>query len=550
MRVREAGVERDFGVGNFLRRLIAAPPLMEIPSVIAESWTDAPPARAPRKRDTWIAVLLVLLAMAPLVLWPEDVSWCIDEPRLVAAAWHANHDGQLAAHGLYGNFGVCYGPVPTQVYQLLLQITHDPYTLIILRALLTGTITAASLLWLGRTLNLPLWFAAAVMVAPQITNHHRVLWDASFTIPLSALALAAFASFIRTRRPWPLRIAVVTAMELPLIHPQSLPIALPILGYLLWKHRADLWKDRRGLLWTVGFLIALNAKYFIVAGFNVIWRLTHGTATSYPGVGSRAVSALAPFFGGHLLNGYDYTQTMARPPGPDWLVATVSWAARLVYPLIWVGIGGALWRIPGALRRTRASVASTLDTMTIVGVGGLLFQLIIFAGLRIPLGPQYYFGTFALHAFFAWLGVEFLRRFRLGVIAGAAFGIGCGYVTLGIAWMMHHHGYEYAAWPTMRNAVELTRALNQYEDAAAYTDVEFFKKYPQPLRTVRLLIPPSNQESAKRSGRLLVTYAEVNGVKTGTMTVKEFEGSKPPAGAVNLDITPLPEGWVPDPATW
>ena len=93
-------------------------------------------------RRDWLGVLLVLLALIPLVIWPQDVSWCIDEPRLIATAWHANNDGHLAAHGLYGNFGVCYGPVPTQVYQLLLSITHDPGTLVILRALLLASITA------------------------------------------------------------------------------------------------------------------------------------------------------------------------------------------------------------------------------------------------------------------------------------------------------------------------------------------------------------------------------------------------------------------------
>ena len=200
-------------VGFFPSSLIAAPPPMEILTVPADLKTDPPPAR-----KTLLGVFLVLLSMLPLVLWPEDVSWCIDEPRLVAAAWHANNDGHLAAHGLYGNFGVCYGPVPTQIYQLLLAITHDPGTVVLLRALLTAAITGASLLWLGRALNLPCWFAAAVLVSPQITNYHRILWDASFTIPIGALALAAFVNFARTRRPWPLRIAIAASLEITLIH--------------------------------------------------------------------------------------------------------------------------------------------------------------------------------------------------------------------------------------------------------------------------------------------------------------------------------------------
>ncbi len=520
---------------------------MEILTVPADLKTDPPPAR-----KTLLGVFLVLLSMLPLVLWPEDVSWCIDEPRLVAAAWHANNDGHLAAHGLYGNFGVCYGPVPTQIYQLLLAITHDPGTVVLLRALLTAAITGASLLWLGRALNLPCWFAAAVLVSPQITNYHRILWDASFTIPIGALALAAFVNFARTRRPWPLRIAIAASLEIPLIHPQALPLALPILGYLVWQHRRDLWNDRRGILWTVAVLLIFNAKYIIIATFNVIWRFTHGTAASYPGQGSRLVSLLAPFFGGNLLNGYDYAMTKARPPGPEWLVMLVSWSARMVYPLAWLGIGSALWRFPLIFKALRQKLApvSAFDAAIFVGVVAMGFQALIFGGLRIPLGPQYYFGTFALHAFYAWLGVELLRKVRLSALVGGAYGLSCAYLTCSVAYVMHYHGYDSAGWPTIRNAVELTKALNEFEDTVAYTAVDVFKTYPQPLRTVRLLIPPQADRPQRKSKGLLITYAQKDGKNSGEMIVTELNGASPPAGAKVMDVSPLPRDWVPDPATW
>lgn len=532
---------------GFLRRvLIAAPPPMEKLTVPANLNTVTQP---PWK--LLLGAVLVLLAMVPLVMWPEDVSWCIDEPRLVGAAWHANDGGHLAAHGLYGNFGVCYGPVPTQIYQLLLSITHDPGTLVLLRALLTATITGAALLWLGYALNLPCWFAAAVLVAPQVSEHHRVLWDASFTIPIGTLALAAFVNFARTRRPWPLRIAIAAAIELPLIHPQALPLALPILGYLIWQHRRDLWADRRGILWTLAVLLVFNAKYIVIATFNVIYRFTHGTAASYPGVGSRLVSVFAPFFGGNFLNGFDPAQTIARPPGPDWLVTMASWCARLVYPLAWLGIGAALFRFPGVLRALRRKDApiSARDAAIVIGVVGVVFQAVIFGGLRIPLGPQYYFGTFALHALYAWLGVDLLRRVRLATVVGGAFGLSCAYITFGIAYVTHYHGYEAVRWPTMRNAVEVTKALNSFEDTAAYTDIPFLQKYPQPVRTVRLLIPPHAGEARRKSDHLLITYQRKNGVNTGRMIVTEFEGEKP-AEAKSIDISPLIKDWVPDPATW
>ena len=81
--------------------------------------------------------LLVLAALVPVVMWPGDVSWLIDEPRLIANAFYFNQDHMPAHTGLFGNFGVPYGPVPTQTYQVLLWFTHDPETLVVLRGLLS-----------------------------------------------------------------------------------------------------------------------------------------------------------------------------------------------------------------------------------------------------------------------------------------------------------------------------------------------------------------------------------------------------------------------------
>src|SRR4051794_28697988 len=101
-------------------RMSPAPPLLS---------ADAPP-----RGFVW-AVALAILALVPVAMWPGDVAWLLDEPRLVAMAWHANHDGVLATAGLAGNFGVRYGPLAVQIYQVLLLITHDPYTLVVLRGL-------------------------------------------------------------------------------------------------------------------------------------------------------------------------------------------------------------------------------------------------------------------------------------------------------------------------------------------------------------------------------------------------------------------------------
>jgi hypothetical protein len=147
---------------------------------------DPPASPAGARRASWTAAVVVTLlaAVVPAVLWAGDVSWIQDEPRLLAKAFHANARGALESHGLNGNFGVPYGPLPTHIYQLLLLITHDPVTLAGMRAGACAGVTALGLLWLARALRLNPWFATAVVLAPYVWNFQRILWDASFAVPI------------------------------------------------------------------------------------------------------------------------------------------------------------------------------------------------------------------------------------------------------------------------------------------------------------------------------------------------------------------------------
>jgi hypothetical protein len=88
--------------------------------------------------------LLVFAALLPTLLWPGDATWINDEPRLIASAWYANQDGRLATGGLWGNFGVRYGPLPTQIYQALLLLSHEPETLLFLRAASCAVVSGAA----------------------------------------------------------------------------------------------------------------------------------------------------------------------------------------------------------------------------------------------------------------------------------------------------------------------------------------------------------------------------------------------------------------------
>src|SRR3954466_5766789 len=81
-----------------------------------------------------IAIVVALIAsIGPAILWPGDTPWVYDEPAEVKLALQADQPHRLADHALSGNFWVWYGPLPIQIMQVLLAVSHDPRWLVVMR---------------------------------------------------------------------------------------------------------------------------------------------------------------------------------------------------------------------------------------------------------------------------------------------------------------------------------------------------------------------------------------------------------------------------------
>lgn len=478
----------------------------------------------------FFALIPLFAAVALTLLWPGDVPWQIDEPRLIANAWHANHDREMVPGGLWGNFGIRYGPLPTWTYQGLLLLTHDPVTLALLRALLCVGVTAASFYWLARELKLPIWFAAALIASPLVVEYHRILWDASFALPLSALTLAAFVAFLRTGGAAPLLTTLTGTFLVPTIHPQGLPLAVPVFGWIIWKQRPALLLHFKAVLVLVLVLGLSHLPWFFEAVWGVMHNVSGSLSKGYPNGASHWACALAPLLGGNLLGGQlAFGQVFVGDLPPA--VRVAQQLLGLIYPLAWIGIAVSFWRV------WKAREFSPRDALAATAVGGVILQAVLFGVLRIPPGPQYFFGTFALHAVLAWLAVDELRYQRAGKMIGAIFSVTAFSATIALATRVHVEGFNATlGWPTLRAQVAVVRALNQYDDVEAHTNVRLYLQGTQALRTLRLLMPPSEGTAQRHSGRLSI---EERGKEI------ELVERDAPAGTV-IDVTPLPKGWIPE----
>ncbi len=494
------------------------------------------------------ALLVLLIAVVPAALWPGDNLWTNDEPRLIANAWHSNADWHPAWGGLWGNFGIRYGPLPTHIYQLLLCLTHDPLLLAALRGALAAAVTAASLLWLARSAGFSPWFAAAVLIAPPVLQFQRLLWDASFTIPLGSFVLAAFAAFVRSGSARSLVATATGSAFLATIHPQALPLSVAVCGFLLWHHRPALRLHRKPLGIALGIFFALHAPFFTKFAYEVAQRLSGAVASGYPSGKAPQVAILAPFLGGKLLGA---PSDAYAPTGPD---AWMQMLTTIIYPLCWAGIALCAWHTwkvwknraqpahenetaDTAMRRVREALATA--TFATVVMQGLLF-----AAMRVPSGAQYFFGTFAAHVCLAWIAVEALPGIWLRGAITAAYGFAGAWLSLHSMWTAHRDGCPVEPMqPTLGQQAELARTLSQFDSPTVFSDVPHLQNYSQGVRSLMLMMP---QSSGKKGARILVTQRADADAKRGDFAVRKLgETEALPESARPIAITPLPEGWYP-----
>jgi hypothetical protein len=501
----------------------------------------------------WIAGLATFLAaVVPAVLWVGDISWLQDEPRLLAKAFHSNEHHTIESTGLNGNFGVPYGPLPTQIYQLLLLLTHDPLKIAAIRAALCAGVTAIGLSWLARTLRLNPWFATALVLAPYVWNFNRILWDASFAIPFGTLGVAAYAAFLRSNSGRSMLLAVACMSAMVFIHPQDLPVVVPVIGHLIWRRRHAVARHYIGVAVILGVTLALNFSYFHQFRNALVWQIEHGAFTKgYPGTDSRLLGLLSALRGGSILGGYRFAEYDSRLAYLPPITEAAKVVSNMAYPLIW---GGIVAMIVFLARRKAENRHTPLlhvrHTIAAIALAGLALHIALYGGLRMPADPQYFFGTFILQALFAWAAIEALCRITLGGLAVAIYGISVAYLTIASTIYVHHVGYARNTYrPSLSNQIEIARALNRYADKTVMTDVVLYQSHPQAIRSLRLLIPPEPGQSQVTSGRLGIRHTSgAKGTDSSIEVVEAPRDAELDERFQPLDVTPLPPEW--QPASW
>jgi hypothetical protein len=462
----------------------------------------------------WPAIALAAI-VAGTTFWPGDGPWIYDEPLMMDMAIHQNAAPCLvwrirlpftpAAYGLLGTRGARYGPLGVWIDQIFLGFTHDPVLMLAIRAGGAAAINAVALAWLCRTLRFSGWLAVCAMLSPWIWLYARQLWDNSLCVPLSAMTLAAYADFLLTRRPWPLRLAVLCGGLLLLVHFMAIPLVAAIAVHLALVEFRSLWRCKWSIAAIIAALVAISWPYWSF--------LLHNYAPSVPGGTSRWLGWFYPLLGAHHLG----TAGLENVLGDGWqngepgVLRAAQCITMLAYPAAWAGMIVAIPRAWRVVRR--CPKASAIDHVFAVTWAAVIFQCALYGPLHVYEGPHYFNAAWIEFAAFAFLAIDSAKRWTgsavwlwalLGLYATALL------VSLAIiAGTIHHNGgmrsENYGT--ALADQIAAVRRMQRYsDDSPRKIEIPEWTKHPRTPAVLEELMPPPAGPRPKRS--LLLHYRD------------------------------------------
>jgi hypothetical protein len=472
-----------------------------------------------------LGFLLVALVLGSVrFLWPGDVPFRLDEALVVRMAAKDNEKAVLAVHGLATPRSTS-GPVPVWIYQAVLASHASFYTLWWIKV----SIFTAALFYAGLRLlrSLPFLRPETLILlglSPYVWFYSRDLWDNSWEIALSAVALPSYLGFCcRPNR----RDMLLTLVALTLGLLTHLMMVAPLLGitvHFVLFHRA--WGRRHA-----GFLLLVGAACGAVAWPYLGYLLRH-RRLSVPShlwlrnVGGAANALLAPRY--FMLIGFDYVAGLFwwLPP-PE-----VPLGLRVIVPIAFAVTGIAVVYFFIGLRESCRCVRRAYEARHWDRKAELLtlFLLIYLAhaaigGLK-QLGdfPHYLNALWLVIFVFVSLGVTAMwaeKRWRRTFwVYGLCLWIGLLYV---IGNIHVHSGTRHRYGPTLKNQFAVADGLCRYPiDTPVVRELSDRGTFPKTVRTLRMVRCAHQEPDASlKERRLRFGYVEPANPRDGRIAVFE-----------------------------
>ena len=486
--------------------------------------------------NLYIPVVIFVLCI-PLI-WPNDAPFINDEPKFFLSAFEANNEHKLAEAGFCGNVGLPYGPVSTWIYQLLITITTVPGNWIFLRAGFVVTSIAFGLFLLARATGWWKWFIPIVLASPYIWFYSRHLWDNSFLLAFSSLAIGSYAYFLSLSTQemevqpenkqndklkehnheipencnvgkkselssfvpgnslfltnMTLILAFAIAIILPFVHFMCIALSFTLLLHMCVYARKFLRKILLPATLILGLLLFNLTPYFNSL-FNSIKNLKpqEVAATSEFWKGW-----VFPLFGGRLLSGGGLNYFF----GDNWLPANPIYLlfegiTYLPYFFVFIGIfiaGRNVWQKRKIFIKAKLEQApfDTQMHLSLIALVSLMLQILVCGVSRSYYHPHYHNGIWITHVILAWIAIEQVIRMKWGKVFVSIYGISLATILLIVVLLVHNRsgtrGIYYG--PTIGNQWEITRKIGLNARNDVICTVPNFVYFPSILALHRICL--------------------------------------------------------------
>jgi hypothetical protein len=345
----------------------------------------------------YCCLLIVVLTM----LWPGDNHWFGDDIDLIRFATQANDQHRLVSAGLGGSYGYPYGPIPSQIYQVLCLISRNPIVLTRLHAALFGGGTALALFYLASVLGMSPWLVPLMLLGPYFWYYTRLLWDNTFAIPIGTLLLASYGDYLRKPTLVKFYIWVICGLTLPFIHLMTLPLAGAVGLHAMVVQRREFLRRWIGLLIIAG-CIAITCGAYINRVLHQVIDSPRLMENDYPKL-SRPAAFAYPLLSGRLFSAHSFLDFHGPEYGieRDPLPVLAQRVSTVAYGFFWLGLLVALTRL------------GQKNTILKICLAALALQSLMDGYLRIPPFPHYYCGTWAAIVVVLWIGIDWLKNTKL-----------------------------------------------------------------------------------------------------------------------------------------
>jgi hypothetical protein len=234
------------------------------------------------------------------------------------------------------------------------------------------------------------------MLSPWLWSYSRQLWDNSFGIPLSAIALASYADFLIAPRRWTLLLCVISLAAMSLVHLMAAPLIAAVGLHVLLFQRRSVARYRWGVLiigviWLWVFLRSIQTPPMIPPAPN-------------QGPPPSDLGWFNPLLGAHHLTAaFDWLPS-TRGHLPIILVACQA-VSLLPHLAVWIGMCWIIRRAVGGWRSF-----TPVDHLALLALAAAALQSVLDGVVRIGPQPNFFNATWVVYLVLAWYGVDAIGR--------------------------------------------------------------------------------------------------------------------------------------------